>query len=430
MKLLNKKLGILGMGREGASLKNFLLKRNIKDLDCYDDNREEFKNISEIDSRDVLVRSPGVNSNIKYIRMFDGKVISLSDLFLKLCPTKKVIGITGSQGKSIVSYLSYKIFQESNDNVFMVGNNNDTFFNILPDIRTRDIVLLELSHAYLQECVFSPNISVITRLNSDHLNTYDSMDKYIETKKNIFKNQKNNSKVGFCYDCEISREIAKNIQNDREVFGFSLKKELDRGVFLRSNKIIWKNKAKEEEVLDVNLISDKSASNLENFLSAILITKLLNSENKNIEFVVKKDFKLPYRNEINSFIKDKNLTFYNNGCSTNPFSTLEIVKNVKKNTILVLGGKDKKSDYTELLDEIRSNKHITKTLVFGEINKIFTGENIYNFNNLKDLLFKISDYIYENQDIIFSPSAGISECFKNNEERAEFWNLEIEKLFL
>jgi UDP-N-acetylmuramoylalanine--D-glutamate ligase len=432
MKLLTKRIGILGYGVEGKSLAKFLESRRVRDLKIYDEKNSDFPDFTEIGDRDVVIRSPGVSPHHDALQNFRGKVMSGAELFLQLCPTKKVIGITGTKGKGTASTMVYRIFEEANDTTYLVGNIGTPFFDELPNMRTRDVVVAELSSFQLWDCQQSPQIAVMLRISPDHLERHLDFDEYISAKKNIFLHQKSGGRVVYCADCETVCEAVSEL-DDETLFPYSMKKELEKGAFLRGDEIVWRNEEGEEEVVatkeDVKL---RGEFNLENVLAAIAASKLLNVRTIPAHTAIQKFTGLPYRMQLVA-ISRNGIQFWNDSLATTPSATSAGLSTFDEPVILIAGGFSKNTDYAPLGKTIADHKHIKKVMLIGNtgpeietaIKKNGGKVEIEFAKDFADIFKKLKSDLKDGDNILLSPASSSFDMFKNEFDRAEKFNAAV-----
>lgn len=432
MKLLTKKIGILGYGVEGKSLARFLESRHVRDLKIFDEKQSEFPDFSQIGDRDVLFRSPGIPPHHPALLNYSGKVMGGTELFLQLCPTKKTIGITGSKGKGTTSTLATKMFEEANDTVHLVGNIGNPFFDVLPELRTRDVVVSELSSFQLWDCNQSPQIAVILRIAPDHLEVHKSFEEYVEAKKNIFLHQKSGGKVVYLADCPTASQMVAEVEAERLV-PVSTKQELPLGVFIREGMIVWKSEEGEEEIVPLTDIHIPGEHNHENVVAAVAIAKLLNVRTVPIQTAIQKFTGLPYRQQLVGQ-SHSGIKFWNDSYATNPIATIAALKTFHEPVILMVGGEDKQFDYNELGAVIAKHPHIKKVLTMGKtgdkIAEAIMGnggatDKITKAENLENAFAELGKIVTDGDNVLFSPGSSSFDQFKNVKDRGEKWNAAV-----
>lgn len=432
MKLLTKRIGILGYGKEGSSLEKFLKNRRVRDLVVYDEKNKNFPNFEEIYDRDVLFRSPGVSPHHPALQQFHGKVMGGTELFLQLCPTKKTIGVTGTKGKGTTATLIARIFKEANDTVFLLGNIGTPFFDELPNIRTRDVAVLELSSFQLWDLEQSPQIAVILRISPDHMEVHNDFEEYIHAKKNIFLHQKTGGRVIYCADCPDTSAMVETVEEENK-YAISLKKEVVQGAFIRGENILWKTSEGEEIITTKSDVAIYGEYHLENVLAAIAATKLINVRTDPIHTAITKFTGLPYRLQRIAVSKD-NISFWNDSYATLPPATIAAIQTFTEPLILVCGGSPKNLNYTELGEAIAHHKHLKAVLLIGKTGKKIekaitqaggTHAEVKNVKNFEGVFRHLHKIVSAGNHVLLSPASASFDQFKNATNRGEQWNTSV-----
>lgn len=204
------------------------------------------------------------------------------EMLIKMCPAK-VIGVTGSDGKTTTTSLINAILKHAGYKTWLGGNIGIPLFTKLNEIEKEDIVVLELSSFQLMGMEISPSISVITNITPNHLNIHKDYEEYIEAKKNIFKYQNENGILVLNYDNEITRNCAKEA-NGKVIF-FSSKEKLENG-YIVDNGIIKECEDKiRKHVLDAKDVKLRGVHNYENICTALAATKTLVNQDKAVEAI-------------------------------------------------------------------------------------------------------------------------------------------------
>ena len=208
--LENKKILILGFGKEGESSYLFLRKHfPEKKLEIVDKNMNlltdkpyllEDINVEvvlgedyfrDIDYFDIVLKTPGISLKDFDISKFENKITSQLELLLEFVPCY-TIGVTGTKGKSTTSSLIYQMIKDQGKDVMLLGNIGEPIFNDIDDMKKDTILVLELSSHALEFVKKSPNIAILLDIYEEHLDHYSSMEKYIEVKFNVAKFQSKN----------------------------------------------------------------------------------------------------------------------------------------------------------------------------------------------------------------------------------------------
>ncbi len=316
---------------------------------------------------DIIFRSPSCLPTKPELQEEEkrGAIVTTEiEMLMKMCPCK-IIGVTGSDGKTTTTSLINSILQKAGYHTYLGGNIGTPLFTKLSDMKPEDIVVLELSSFQLMGMEISPHIAVITNITPNHLNIHKDYEEYIEAKKNIFKYQKEEDILVLNYDNDITRNCAKEA-NGKVIF-FSGKEKLDNG-FIVDGKIIKEC----EDRIRKHIFNGEEAilrghHNLENIATAIAATNTLVS----IEDATKaiKEFR-PVEHRI-EFIKDINkVKWYNDSASSSPTRTLSGLNAFDEKIVLIAGGYDKNLDYTPIAKPI-VEKVRTLILIGQTAGKIF-----------------------------------------------------------
>ena len=367
--LENKKILLLGFGKEGESTYKFLKKHfPEKKLGIADSNMnllEEksflFEDVNvevmlgkdyfrDIDYYDIVIKTPGISLKDIDISKFRNKITSQLELLLEYIPCF-TIGITGTKGKSTTSTLMYQILKEQNKNVMLLGNIGEPIFNDIDDMTEDIILVLELSSHALEFVKKSPNIAILLDIYEEHLDHYSSLEKYIEAKFNVAKYQ--NNKDIFIYNA--SNQYIKNHkftykENDVAVIeSGDLETQKDNCIRIKKDGIYFDNIKICNEIGEINL---KGTHNLNNILFVIATSKLLNLDiEKTIDTI--KNFK-PLEHRMEFVAEIDNVRYYNDSISTIPEATINAIKALKDVNTVIVGGKDRGVDLEELCEFLES----------------------------------------------------------------------------
>ncbi len=461
-KLKNKKIAIVGLAKNNIPLIRFLIEKGINNITGCDKKIEKEleanlelskmsiklslgdKYLENLHKFDFIFLSPGVPkdlSEIKKAKENGSEIASEMKLFFDLCPAK-IIGVTGTNGKSTVVSLIGDILKHQAPNskyqtVFVGGNIGQPLIDKLEKIQKEDIVVLELSSFQLEDLTKSPHIAVILNITPDHLDRHSNFSEYIKAKKNIIKYQKKNGWAVLNFDDSIVKNFQKEIEGN--FFPFSKYNEFKEGVQVKNGYITVKNGNSEQKICSIDNLKLIGEHNLENVLAASAVAYLIGIKPKQIKKVVAKFSGLEHRLEFVSEIN--NVKFYNDSKATTPESTTWALKSFnREKVILIAGGYDKKVDFEKLASEIidRKVKHLVligetagkientilqqipnspalpACLAVGQAGRKF---QISKCNNLEEAV-KIAKKKTEPGDIVlFSPACASYDMFLNFEKR-------------
>ena len=422
-KLKKSKIAIIGIGVSNLPLLDYLY--NLKcDVTIFSDKKIEIDiskyhypvyedGLSNLVNFDIIFRSPGclpTRSEIVKEKERGALVTTEVEQVIKLTPAK-VIGITGSDGKTTTTTLINLVLEASGYKTFLGGNIGTPLFTKIKDMTEKDIVVLELSSFQLMEMTTSPSISVITNITPNHLDKHKDMGEYIDSKCNIYK-----------YDGSIlvlndDNEITKNLSSNREIRYFS--REHKTNSFYTLNGLIYQDN---EVILDSKDLHIRGVHNFENICACLSATKDLIDMDKAIKAI--KEFsgvehRLEFVREING------VKWYNDSVSSSPTRTIAGLNAYDEDIVLIAGGYDKNLDYTPIAKPIL--KKVTKLILFGATkDKIYnavtnekTNENIeiYVLNTLEEVVNKAKEVAIKGEIVLFSPASASFDMFKNFADR-------------
>lgn len=385
---------------------------------------------------DIIFRSPSMRPDHPAIeKELDRGAILTSEIemLIDLCPGK-VIGITGSDGKTTTTTLIYKILVEEGYSCYLGGNIGTPLFARIDEMRPEDIVVLELSSFQLMTLKKSPNISIITNISPNHLDIHKDYQEYIDSKENIFRYQSNKDIVVLNYDNDITREMADRVES--KVRFFSTKVKLEDGVILDNAMIKISEGKIRKQIMSSEDILLLGAHNVENACTAIAAIYDLVKPSSIVN--VLKSFKgVEHRNE---FVRELNgVKWYNDSIGSSPTRTIAGLLSFKNKVVLIAGGYDKHLDYTELGKYIV--EHVQTLILMGQTKekiKNATLEEIQRRGNVElpifecDSLEEVVDIAHKNTksgDIIFfSPASASFDMFKNFMERGNKYKELVERL--
>lgn len=374
----------------------------------------------------IIFRSPSclpTTLQLKSEQKRGAIVTSEIEMLMNTCPCK-VIGVTGSDGKTTTTTLIYEILKKAGYNCHLGGNIGVPLFTKVKDFKEDDIVILELSSFQLMDMEVSPEISVITNVSPNHLDKHSSYEEYIEAKKSIFAYQDKSGKVVLNYDNDITREFAKEAEG--KVVFFSSKSKLADGVIYDDGIIKECEDGVKKHILDTKEIHLRGVHNFENICAAIAATSDLVDTKTQIEAI--KEFKgVEHRLE---FVRELNgVKWYNDSIGTSPSRTIAGLNSFDEKIVLIAGGYDKNLDYTPLAKPILEK--VSKVVLLGRtatkiadvILKATAGTDIvfpvYKCTTLEQAVQRAQNIAKEGEIVLFSPASASFDMFKNFAERGK-----------
>jgi UDP-N-acetylmuramoylalanine--D-glutamate ligase len=426
-----KKVTVMGLGLLGRGLGDTLfIAQNGADLIVTDmktkeelktslDKLKDFKNIKfvlgehrkkDFKNRDLILKASGVPLDSPYIKeaQKENTLIEMSAVLVAKLSGVKVVGITGTRGKSTTTHLIEAILKEAGKEFFIGGNvRGIANLPLLEKVREDDLLLMELDSWQLQGFGYSqisPHISVFTNLMNDHQNYYkNDMQKYFDDKANIFKFQD---------------------EEDFLVFNSKTKKLIEE---------MYTGEIKSKVILADNVLSDdwepklKGEHNRENISYAISVCRILDVDDEVIKKVVENFRGVPYRMELIREVGG--VKYYNDTTATVPDATVAALRALdegKKNIILLAGGADKELHYKDFVDELSGK--VKKLILFEgtATDKIIAllggGTDVLVVSSMKEAFTEVSSTSDEGDIVLLSPGAASFGIFKNEFDRGDQFN--------
>jgi UDP-N-acetylmuramoylalanine--D-glutamate ligase len=317
--------------------------------------------------QDLIIPSPGVPADVPLLKSARAKGITiwseieLADRFLN----GRLIGITGSNGKTTTTSLIEHILRSAGISTILAGNIGTPLISRVEETNDASVTVVELSSFQLELIdSFRTNISVFLNLTPDHLDRHHTLDEYGAAKARIFENQTETDSAVLNADDPATTKYA---PAKPQVFWFSRKQRVAQGAFVRENEIVFRRDGKEETLLKLQDIPMAGAHNVENVLAAVAATRLAGADASAIAKGVRSFSGVEHRLEFVAEIGG--VRYYNDSKATNVDATLKALDSFPGRILVVLGGKDKGSDYTGLQKSLRE-KTILALLIGAAAEKI------------------------------------------------------------
>ena len=354
------------------------------------------------------------------------------EMLMEMCPGK-IIGVTGSDGKTTTTSLINHILKQAGYSTYLGGNIGIPLFTKLNLMRPEDIIVLELSSFQLMGMQVSPNISVITNITPNHLNIHKDYEEYINAKKNIFKYQNEEDTLILNYDNEITRNCEKEAKG-KTIF-FSSKEKLDNGYIVDEDKIKECEDKLRKHLLDTNDLFLKGVHNYENICAAIAATSSLVDMDTIVTAV--KSFH-PVSDRIEFVRNIKGVDWYNDSASSSPTRTIAGLNAFKEEIVLIAGGYDKNLDYTPIakpiVDKVKTLVLMGQTSgkIFDVVKQELEKENktldIYMCEDINSAIQTANKNAKSGQIVLFSPASASFDMFKNAVERGKIFKKLVNEL--
>ena len=442
-KLTDKKIVLLGFGKEGRSSYKLIRKIFPRLPLIIADSDETVKGnslvindpevcfhlgpgyLDHLDQSDLIIKSPGITLKDLPYRLPQENITSQTDLFLQAY-SGQVIGITGTKGKSTTSTLVHYILKKAEKNSILLGNIGRPAFDCIEEINPGTCIVFELSSHQLEHIKKAPHISVILNLFQEHLDAYQSFREYQLAKMNITLYQQETDYFIFNADDPLLSGLVNEFRLTRNHMPFSFETELANGSFIKDGWIKYSDECIAEPIIDLGKKRKlKGEHNVRNIMAAINVCKILGVENEIIQEGITGFTGLEHRLEYAG--KYLGIHFYNDSIATIPEATIEAIKTLENVDTLILGGFDRGIDYAGLAGFLSTS---------GVRNFIFTGEagkrisesftkikrpdqrefQIDRFDDFQSIAFKVTS---PGTICLLSPAASSYDEFPNFEFRGK-----------
>lgn len=440
MKFLGKKVLVVGAGKSGISAVELLLQVGAQAI-LYDaneklDKEEVKKNLpkdykgeiilgglpEELKSEiDMVVLSPGVPTDLDYVKelLSEGKTI-LGEVELAYNFSKgKIAAITGTNGKTTTTTLVGEIMKTYYESVFVVGNIGVPYTQMVKNTEEMSVTVAEMSSFQLETIHdFRPNVSAILNITPDHLNRHHTMEAYVKAKVNITKNQTKDDTCVLNYEDSYLLEASKKIP--ASILWFSSVRELDRGLFLRGNQIIYRDNEIESIVCDVSELQILGKHNYENVMAAVGIAISLKVPMDDIQKALLEFKGVEHR--IEYVTTKRGVKYYNDSKGTNPDASIKAIKAMQTKTLLIGGGYDKDSDYDDWIKAF--DDKVTYLVLLGQTREKIANaakrlgvKNIVLVDSLNEAVEFCAAHANAGESVLLSPCCASWGMFKDYEER-------------
>jgi UDP-N-acetylmuramoylalanine--D-glutamate ligase len=411
------------------------IKDNYKDvLKQYEIKWEDNKHTEDlILNADVVMKSPGIPEKVAIVKKLLEKGIPvISEIeFASKYTQAKTIGITGSNGKTTTTMLTYHLLKSGGLNVGLGGNIGKSFaWQVAED--NYDCYVLELSSFQLDGNIdYRPDIAIITNISPDHLDRYEyKYENYIASKFRITMNQTENDYLIYDADNEAISNWFKQNKTKAKLIPFSLTQIFENGAFIKNDDtmdIIINNEEFEMKTGDVSL---EGKHNLKNAMAATSVAKLMKIRKQTIRESLSNFQGVAHR--LEKVLKIQNVQYINDSKATNVNATFFALDSMTVPTVWIVGGVDKGNDYTELMSLVREK--VKAIICLGVDNK----KIIDAFGNVVDMMVEVDNmrdavitakHIAEKGDaVLLSPACASFDLFQNYEDRGNQFKVAVQNL--
>lgn len=428
--LLASKQGYEVFVSDGSSLKNDY--RN--ELQEAGIAFEEGKHSEEkILNADEVMKSPGIPETaavVKKIRARGMPVISEVELAYRFKGSSRIVAITGSNGKTTTTALTWHICNKAGLDCALVGNIGDSFARQVA-LDPRPLYIVEVSSFQLDDIItFRPDIAILTNITEDHLDRYEyRFENYISSKFRITMNQQTDDHFIYCADDEVTMNYIAQFNIQSNQLPISMKRELPNGAFIKDGDMYIRT-GQDFASMSVFDFALKGKHNYYNTMAACVAAATLDIRKEKIRDAVQDFQTLEHRMEYVATVRG--VEFINDSKATNVNSAWYALESMTKPTVLILGGVDKGNDYA-LLTELVKEK-VKAIICLGKENKkiheAFEGvvQNIIDTENAAEAVHAAFHYATKGDVVLLSPACASFDLFKNYEDRGNQFKKAVKEL--
>lgn len=379
-----------------------------------------------------VMKSPGIPEKAPIIKKIREKGISIvSEIeFASRYTNATIIGITGSNGKTTTTSLTYQLLKDAGYNVGLGGNIGKSFaYQVATE--KHDYYVLEISSFQLDDIhKFKPHIAVITNITPDHLDRYNyNFDNYIASKFKIAQNQTQDDLLVYCADDEVIENYMKTHKLKATLLPFSQTKEVDKGAYLDKEQITI-NLKKKEIIMSINELGLTGKHNVYNSMAAAVVARASDIKKENIRESIEHFESLEHRME--KVLKIGGIQYINDSKATNVNSTWYAMECIAQPMVWIAGGVDKGNDYDVLKALVRNKVHTIICLGTDNRNlhEAFSHNTglMVNVQNMKEAVRLANHFANKGDAVLLSPACASFDLFENYEDRGNQFKQAVREL--
>ena len=448
MDLKNKRVLVVGLGKSGVASALFLKSRGarvtVSDSKPEAELRDEILLLLEhgitvetgghgdrtFRGQDLIVVSPGVPVDAPQLaqaRHLGEPVIGEIELAAQFL-AGQIVAITGANGKTTTTSLAGKIIAAGNFPTLVGGNIGTPAISFVDEAGAETWTVLEVSSFQLETIVeFHPRIAVILNITPDHLDRHKTFDNYVNAKARVCENQTADDFTILNADDATTAGLSRRTRG--RLFWFSRTKEVEKGAFVSGRQIYFRDGSRERKIMAVDEVPLKGMHNLENALAAVSIGMLVGCEAEQIREAVRNFKAVEHRLEF--VAKVAGVDYYNDSKATNVDATIKALESFPANIHLILGGKDKGSDYTVLSELLRGRVKRVYTIgaAAAKIEAQIEGAaEIDHAETLESAVRRASEAAVAGDVILLAPACASFDQFQSYEHRGRVFKEVVHSL--
>ncbi|MGD0415435.1 MAG: UDP-N-acetylmuramoyl-L-alanine--D-glutamate ligase [Terriglobales bacterium] len=437
MDLNDKRVLVVGLGKSGVASALFLKSRGarvtVSDSKPEAELRDEILLLLEhgitvetgghgdrtFRGQDLIVVSPGVPVDAPQLvqaRNLGEPVIGEIELAAQFL-AGPIVAITGANGKTTTTSLAGEIIAAGKFSTLVGGNIGTPAISFVGQAGPATWTVLEVSSFQLETIVeFRPRIAVILNITPDHLDRHKTFINYVDAKARIFENQRQDDFTVLNADDPTTAGLSDRTR--AQVFWFSRKKEIEKGALVRGTHIYFRDGRSEREIMPLAEVPLKGAHNLENVLAGVSIAMLVGCQPEQIRHAVRIFKAVEHRLEF--VTRFAGVDYYNDSKATNVDATIKALESFPANIHLILGGKDKGSDYTVLHELLR--QRVKRVYTIGAAaakieSQIQGAAEIDHAETLENAVRRASESAVVGDVILLAPACASFDQFQSYEHR-------------
>jgi UDP-N-acetylmuramoylalanine--D-glutamate ligase len=439
MDVNNKRVLVVGLGKSGVASALFLKARGarvtVSDAKPQDQLEDEIPALLDqgisvetgghgertFHGQDLIVVSPGVPTDTPALvqaRALGESVIGEIELAAQFLPGP-IVAITGSNGKTTTTTLTGEIMSASGLRTVVGGNIGTPAISLVEVADPDTYAVLEVSSFQLETIqTFRPRVAVVLNVTPDHLDRHRTFAAYTDAKARIFENQQPEDFAVLNAEDPTCVQLAARTRG--QVFWFSRTSEVKQGAFVHDGRIFFRDHSGQKEIMLVSEIPLKGAHNVENVLAAVCVGALLRCEPARIRKAVSQFTAVEHRLEYVATVRG--VEYYNDSKATNVDATIKALESFPANIHLILGGKDKGSDYSVLNDLLRQRVKLVYTIGAAAAkieSQIKDATEIVSAQTLENAIKRASESAQPGDIVLLAPACASFDQFRNYEHRGK-----------
>lgn len=454
-----KKIAVLGLSTEGKDSAKYLRDHGAI-ITCCDRREKEALGqtyevlanlgvsfrlgagyLDRLSDFDLAVRTPGMSPRLPELVAYvnaGGLITSLTKIFFAQCRAP-IIGVTGTKGKGTTSTLIAQMLESDGKTVHLGGNVGTPILSRVDSIRPTDRVVLELSSFQLEDLTQSPHIAVVLRITEDHLANFDKLatnfhqtkEAYIDAKKPIVRFQKEGDYAIFNKDDPTASSFAREMK--ARPYFFSMRDTLADG-YVENHAVYFRDGKDIQKLCDRTTVKLRGDHNLENIAAASLAARAAGASLRAIRRAATTFPGLEHR--LEEVRVAHGVTYINDTFSTVPETTIAAIKSFDEPLILILGGSEKGSDFTQMGKAI-AHSRVKTIIVIGDMTKRilvavdaagYKGKRIIGLMTMNEVVAAAAKEAKAGDVVLLSPACASFDMFHNYKERGTLFKEAVHRL--